>query len=98
METVRVYRSVSDADRFFGLELADGAVLLLVFFVVFSVNRAGLFGNACVLALVYVGLRALKHGKPAGHVLSLTRYALASPFRRGAGHEDAEAADSQETK
>lgn len=93
-----MYRSVSDADRFFGLELADGAVLLLVFFVAFSVNRAGLFSNVCVLALVYVGLRALKRGKPAGHVLSLTRYALSSPFRRGAGHDDSESAGTLETK
>ena len=58
MESVKVYRSVNTGDRFFGLELADGVVLLLVFFLAFSFNREGLFSNGLVLVLSYFGIRA----------------------------------------
>jgi len=81
MESVKVYRSVNAPDRFFGLELADGAVLLLVFFLAFSFNREGLFANGLILLLAYFGLRALKRNKPEGYVLDLTRYVLASRFK-----------------
>lgn len=81
MESVKVYRSVNVGDRFFGLELADGVVLLLVFFLAFSFNREGLFSNGVVLLLTYFGIRALKRNKPEGYVLDLTRYVLASRFK-----------------
>lgn len=81
MESVRVYRSVNNTDRFFGLELADGAVMLLVFFFAFMFNRESLFVNAGVLVLAYFGLRALKRNKPEGYVLDLARYVLASRFK-----------------
>jgi len=81
MESVRVYRSVNNTDRFFGLELADGVLMLLVFFFAFMVNREGLFSNAGVLALAYFGLRALKRNKPEGYVLDLARYVLARRFK-----------------
>jgi|CXWL01.1.fsa_nt_gi hypothetical protein len=81
MENVKVYRSVNNTDRFFGLELADGAVLLLVFFLAFSFNREGLFVNGVILLFSYFGLRGLKRNKPEGYVLDLTRYVLASRFK-----------------
>lgn len=81
MESVRVYRSVNAGDRVFGLELADGVVLLLVFFLAFSFNREGLFSNALVLLAAYFGIRALKRNKPEGYVLDLARYVLASRFK-----------------
>lgn len=90
MESVKVYRSVNAGDRFFGLELADGAVLLLVFFFAFSFNREGLFGNGLILLLAYFGIRALKRNKPDGYVLDLTRYVLASRFKTVAAFDDAE--------
>lgn len=90
MESVKVYRSVNAGDRFFGLELADGAVLLLVFFLAFSFNREGLFGNGLVLLLAYFGIRALKRNKPDGYVLDLTRYVLSSRFKIVAAFDGAE--------
>lgn len=74
----------------FGLELADGALLLLVFLSAFSVNREGLFSNAIVLALAYAGLRALKRGKPQGYTLHLARFVLTSRFKAAPRLEDHE--------
>lgn len=93
MESVKVYRSINAGDRVFGLELADGVVLLLVFFLAFSFNREGLFGNAVILVLAYLGLRALKRGKPQGYVLDLTRHVLASRFKAVAAFDEAEKTD-----
>ncbi|OGS00244.1 MAG: hypothetical protein A2V88_12155 [Elusimicrobia bacterium RBG_16_66_12] len=90
MESVKVYRSVNAGDRFFGLELADGVLLLLVFFLAFSFNREGLFANGVVLLLTYFGIRALKRNKPEGYVLDLTRYVLASRFKAVCAFDDAE--------
>lgn len=90
MESVKVYRSVNTGDRFFGLELADGVVLLLVFFLAFSFNREGLFSNGLVLVLSYFGIRALKRNKPEGYVLDLTRYVLASRFKAVAVFDETE--------
>lgn len=91
METIRVYRNINGVDKFLGLELADGCLLLLTFFLAFMVNRNGLFTNAGVLVLVYLGLRALKRGKPDGYLLVLTRFILMSRFKRPPGFEEAEA-------
>ncbi|MDE2143969.1 MAG: hypothetical protein KGJ84_16285 [Elusimicrobia bacterium] len=90
METIRVYRNLNGVDKFLGLELADGCLLLLTFFLAFLVNRNGLFANAALLALVYVGLRAVKRGKPDGYLLVLTRFVLMSRFKRTPGFEEAE--------
>lgn len=90
MESVRVYRSVNAGDRVFGLELADGVVLLLVFFLAFSFNREGLFTNGLVLVLAYFAIRALKRNKPDGYVLDLTRYVLASRFKAVTPFDEAE--------
>ena len=90
MESVKVYRSVNTGDRFFGLELADGVVLLLVFFLTFSFNREGLFVNGVILLLSYFGLRALKRNKPEGYVLDLTRYILASRFKAVTAFDETE--------
>lgn len=91
METIRVYRNLNGVDKFLGLELADGCLLLLTFFLAFLVNRNGLFANAALLVLVYLGLRALKRGKPDGYLLVLTRFVLMSRFKRTPGFEEAEA-------
>jgi hypothetical protein len=98
MEYVRVYRSVNAGDRFFGLELADGALLLLVFFLAFSFNREGLFGNGLILLLAYFGIRALKRNKPEGYVLDLTRYVLASRFKSVGPFDEAETLVGKETR
>ena len=90
MENVRVYRSVNAGDRVFGLELADGVVLLLVFFLAFSFNREGLFTNGLVLVIAYFAIRALKRNKPDGYVLDLTRYVLASRFKAVTAFDEAE--------
>lgn len=82
MEPVRVYRSINIPDKFFGLELADGCCLVLVFFLAFMVNREGLFSNGLLLVLAYLGLRALKRGKPQGYLLALARHVLMSRFKR----------------
>ena len=81
MEPIRVYRNLNTPDKFFGLELADGCALLFVFFAAFMVNREGLFSNGVLLLLVYLGLRALKRGKPQGYLLVLGRYVLMSRFK-----------------
>lgn len=91
MDTIRVYRSVNTVDRFFGLELVDGCLLLFAFFALFSVNREGLFGNAALLLLIYFGLRALKRGKPDRYMLVLSRYVLATPFKKAADFDSCEA-------
>ncbi len=90
MESIKVYRSVNSGDRVFGLEMADGVVLLLVFFLAFSFNREGLLGNGVVLLLAYFGLRALKRNKPEGYVLDLTRYVLASRYKAVVAFDEAE--------
>jgi hypothetical protein len=90
MQSVKVYRSVNATDRLFGLELADGAVLLMVFFLAFTFNRTGLLANAAALVLAYVGLRALKRGKPEGYVRDLARHVLTSRFKGVTTFEEAE--------
>lgn len=90
METIKVYRNINTADRLFGLELADGAALLLVFFLAFMVNREGLFSNLLVLTVAYAGLRALKRGKPDGYVLDLARHVLSSRFKTVVRIDEAE--------
>lgn len=91
METARVYRNINLVDKFFGLELVDGCVLLFIFFAAFSVNREGLFGNGLLLVLVYLVLRALKHGQPDGYMLVLVRHVLAGRFKRTAVFDACEA-------
>ncbi len=93
MEPIRVYRNINTPDRYFGLELADACALLLAFFAAFMVNREGLFLNGLFLFLVYLGLRALKRGKPPGYLLVLARYVLMSRFKRPPDFESAEACD-----
>lgn len=90
MESIKVYRNLNIADKLFGLELADGAVMLLAFFVIFMFNREGLVMNAVLLVALYFGLRALKRGKPDGYMLVLTRFVLMSRFKRRTGFEEAE--------
>jgi hypothetical protein len=90
MESIKVYRNLNIADKLFGLELADGAIMLLAFFVIFMVNREGLFTNGVLLVALYFGLRALKRGKPDGYMLVLVRFLLMSRFKRRTGFEEAE--------
>ena len=90
METIRVYRNVNAADKLLGLELADGCILLLAFFMAFMVNREGLFTNAAILAGLYLGLKALKRGKPDGYMLALARYVLMTRFKEAPRFEEAE--------
>ncbi len=90
METIRVYRNINGVDKFLGLELADGCLLLLTFFLAFLVNPNRLFTNAVVLVMVYLAVRALKRGKPDGYLLVLTRFILMSRFKRPPGFEEAE--------
>ena len=90
MEAIHVYRNINSADKFMGLELADGGILLLTFFFAFMLNKNGLFTNLALLILVYIGLRALKRGKPDGYLLVLGRYVLMTRFKRPAGYEEAE--------
>lgn len=82
-----MYRNINLVDKFFGLELVDGCVLLFIFFAAFSVNREGLFGNGLLLLVIYLGLRALKRGKPDGYMLVLGRHVLASRFKRTAAYD-----------
>lgn len=82
MESIRVYRNINTVDKFLGLELVDGCVLLFTFFTAFSVNREGLFSNGLVLLGVYFGLRTMKRGKPDGYMLVLSRFVLMSRFKR----------------
>jgi len=82
MEPIKVYRNLNSADKFLGLELGDGAALLLIFFLAFLFNRNGLFVNTAVLFLAYWGLRAVKRGKPEGYLLVALRYVLAGRFKR----------------
>ncbi len=81
MQVIRVYRNINAKDKFLGLELADGCLLLLVFFLAFSLNKESLFVNALILFLAFFGLRVLKRGKPDGYMLCLTRYALTARLR-----------------
>lgn len=90
METSRVYRNLNLVDKFFGLELVDGCILAFTFFAAFSVNREGLFSNGLLLLVVYLGLRALKRGKPDGYMLVLGRHVLASRFKRPASFDACE--------
>ena len=90
MESVRVYRNINTVDKFFGLELVDGCVLLFTFFAAFSVNREGLFSNGALLALVYLGLRTMKRGKPDRYMLVLSRHVLMSRFKRAPAFAECE--------
>jgi len=91
MDTIRVYRNINSVDKFLGLELVDGCVLLLTFFTTFSINREGLFSNGLLLLLTYLGLRIMKRGKPAGYMLVLSRYVLMSRFKRAPAFAECEA-------
>ncbi len=82
MQPVKIHAHINAPDQILGLELADGAVILLVFFLTFLFNRRGLFLNLLILALVYFALRLLKRGKPSGYLLVLFRFLLLSRFRR----------------
>ena len=90
MDTIKVYRNINAVDKFLGMELADGCILLLAFFLAFMVNREGLFTNAALLLALYFGLRTLKRGKPDGYMLVLARFVLMSRFKRAPGFEEAE--------
>ena len=90
MESIKVYRNVNAVDKFLGLELVDGCILLLAFFVIFMVNREGLLTNGFLLSLLYFGLRSLKRGKPDGYMLVLGRYVLMSRFKKVTGYEEAQ--------
>ena len=90
MDTIKVYRNINAVDKFLGMELADGCILLLAFFLAFMVNREGLFTNALLLLAIYFGLRVLKRGKPDGSMLVLARFVLMSRFKRAPGFEEAE--------
>ena len=90
MDTIKVYRNINAVDKFLGMELADGCILLLAFFLAFMVNREGLFTNALLLLALYFGLRTLKRGKPDGYMLVLARFVLMSRFKRAPGFEEAE--------
>jgi len=90
MDYIKVYRNINAGDKFLGLELADGCILLLAFFLAFMVNREGLFTNAILLVTLYFGLRTLKRGKPDGYMLVLARFVLMSRFKRAPGFEEAE--------
>jgi len=90
MDTIKVYRNINAVDKFLGMELADGCILLLAFFLAFMVNREGLFTNAALLLALYLGLRTLKRGKPDGYMLVLSRFVLMSRFKRAPGFEEAE--------
>lgn len=90
MEPIRVYRNISTQDKLLGLELADGCLLLLVFFLAFMINRNGLFSNIALLLAFYAGLRALKRGKSDGYLLTLMRFVLSPRYRRITGFEEAE--------
>ena len=81
LREVRVYRTINATDRLFGLELADGAALLFVFFSVFMINREGLISNFFVLACAYAAIRAVKRGKPDGYALDLLRFLVSSRLR-----------------
>ncbi|MFH2201793.1 MAG: hypothetical protein ABIJ96_01625 [Elusimicrobiota bacterium] len=85
MNTLRVYRNINAKNKFMGLELVDGRILLLIFFGAFMLNKEGLFLNFLFLIGAYLGLRALKRGKPDGYLLCLTRYVLMSRFKRVRG-------------
>ena len=82
MTPIKVFRNINLKDKFMGLELVDGCILLVVFFAAFMVNKESLFVNALVLVGAYLGLRTLKRGKPDGYLLCLVRYALATRFKR----------------
>ena len=90
MESIKVYRNLNIADKLFGLELADGAIMLLAFFVIFMVNREGLFTNAVLLVALYFGLRSLKRGKPDGYMLILVRFLLMSRYTRRTEFDETE--------
>jgi len=93
-----VYRNINLVDKFFGLELVDGCVLLFTFFAAFSVNREGLFGNGLVLLLVYLALRALKRGKPDGYMLVAGRYLLQSRFKAILRHDECDGLGSYQSR
>ena len=90
MDTIKVYRNINAVDKFLGMELADGCIMLLAFFLAFMVNREGLFTNALLLLAIYFGLRTLKRGKPDGYMLVLARFVIMSRFKRAPGFEEAE--------
>ena len=98
MNDIRVYRNINTVDKLFGLEIADGCALLFVFFTAFSLNREGLFSNGVILALVYFGLRMVKRGKPDGHILLLSRYALMSRLKDKPRFDECEPLGPLETK
>jgi len=91
MRSITVYRNVGTPDKFLGMDLADGCVLLLVFTAAFMVNKESLLINGLVLLGAYLGLRALKRGKPEGYLPALARYALSPRFRRVAGTDEDDA-------
>lgn len=95
MEPVKIHRNINAPDQIFGLELFDGGVILLTFFLVFLFNRKGLFANLAILAAVYAALRVLKRGKPAGYPLILFRFILLGRFRRAPDLEEAEEISQQ---
>ena len=83
----RVYRNISMPVKLFGLELADVAVVLILFLVVFNVSDH-IFLNLGVLALFAGGLRWAKKDKPEGYLVDLAAFVL-SPRHRHVSLSDA---------
>lgn len=66
--------------KIFGLELADVAVVTVLFLVVFDVSDH-IFINLVVLTLLAGALRWAKKDKPQGYLVNLTAFVLSPRYR-----------------
>ncbi len=78
----RIYRNIGKREELFGLEIID-ALLLLLFFGIFSLFSIPLTARLTGFIGTYVALRVFKRGKPERYLTSIVEF-LRSPKRYSA--------------
>ena len=80
LQRAKVYRNIDLRQQWFGLEVLDALALIFLLVPLIVLNKQGVFWNALVLLVAYVGLRVLKRGKPEGWTTSVIRHYVRPPF------------------
>lgn len=73
--SVKVYRMIQEKNRFFGLELTDLIILMLVYLFLFLLSK-NLILNLSLTGAAYFFLRFYKKGKPPHWTVSVIRFLI----------------------
>jgi hypothetical protein len=87
LRRVKVYRNIDLRQTLFGVEAPDFFVLGALFAVLIIVNNRGFGLNMLIELCAYVGLRAVKRGKPDGWSTAIAKFYLRPPFYSAAARD-----------